>query len=547
MKTKKLLSLILALVMCLGLMAGCGGQAPADDPAADPAPETQSPDNSKAPDQSGNDTAPADSASRIDEYLDFDTAEVMLDNYCSVALLRGSWHDMGVQYAQQFPDEIKRFVAGKLAGYIGTWGSMDAVYEVLPQYTEMLDFFPGYLDFTYGMAEELGLTQEDALAAMLTLAPPEFSCMATSAWGDATFDGNTYSVMHSDSSHEPIYYLPAIIAYPDDGNAFISATGFSNCYLNEKGLVSMTTMGYGFLETDTAPGLPACFGALYTSVYTDTAAQAKDAYIEHCLPGSAEITQFSDVSGDGYVVEATAGHYDVRTAGDFGETDYLIQANGWKTEEMQQSLPGDLPDNITRYDSVEYVFQNNLGKLDMDTMRSALAQTSYYDKATGQWIYSWNLENDESYNSPENKDLKYGCAIRRAMDPSTLTMHIMMGSEYDLVSKVPYALGSYCSITLNEDIASMVRMSEYNARLQIWYAAQDIEAARNSGKDVSERMEYFNIARQAIYEACSFRDLGALGADENEQLEHYAESLSLFNKVMTYARAAQENPAQIVR
>ena len=90
----------------------------------------------------------------------------------------------------------------------------------------------------------------------------------------------------------------------------------------------------------------------------------------------------------------------------------------------------------------------------MDTLREALSTTYWYDAASDAWNYTWTLDPDESCFSPENKDIKYGCVMRRVMDIEARTMYLLMGSEYTLISKVPGSLGSYAKLALGASLAA---------------------------------------------------------------------------------------------
>ena len=378
----------------------------------------------------------AATAKSISEYLDFDLETTYLHNYCYMAILSGTWYEMGVQYSQQCPDAIKRNIADKLGLNLSIWGNIEAMYKVIPEYEAMLDFFPAYIDFCRGMADGLGVAYEDVFISMITLGPPEASCAAASAWGRATGTGEVYASIHSDSPHQPVYFQPGIIMYPDDGNAFISFTGFTNGYLNEKGLVCMCTYGHADAEGDVTRGLPICIGALYNAAYSDKAEEAVKIHIRLCRVGSGEIAHYVDSGGDAVVLETTAGHYAVRKPGDNGEVDYLLQTNSYLTEEMQSS-GGNTKDNIYRYDSIAEYLKENFGNITLDVLRNALSNTSYYDKETGKWIDEWNLTTGDW--SPERKAPRYGCAMRRVFNLTKLTAYILMGAEYNLVSKIPGA------------------------------------------------------------------------------------------------------------
>lgn len=500
-------------------------------------------DNTDSSADSANDVT----VNSIMEYLGIDLSDgsISIPNTCEMAVLQGTWSEMGKQYAAQASEQIRYYIASQMSADIASWGDIETVYAALPEYEAMIDeVFPAYLEFVQGVTDGLNeqnynISYDDVLIAFVTLGPAEDACMAVSAWGSATADGLPYAAIHSDSSHAAVYALPAILAYPDDGNAFMSAVGFSNAYINEKGLVCMETMGYGFGADDNAAGLPACIAMLYNAAYADDAETALQNHQDKLRCGSGEIAQYIDIDGNAGILETTAANFAVRKSGENGETDYLIQANGWLTESMAESSGPDLPDNPVRYASAEEILKQNLGSLTIDDLRNSLSQTSWYDTENEEWVSTWSTDPDESLYSPENKDPKYGCAMRRVFDITNLTMYVLMGSENTLVSKVPESLGTYCAITLSDSPATTANLSLTESRSQIWYAARDISNDQEAGEDVAARIEYLDIAREAAYLALNYQTLAGAASDTTEQLTLYANSISASNKAQCYAKAAQ--------
>lgn len=531
-KSKRALAGLLCSAALLGL-AACGG--------------TSTPKDTQTPADDGKQAVDLLSAESAMDYFGFDFEEeiVKIPNTVEVAVLKGSWYEMGVQYAEQASEAVRYMIASQINNAIASWGSLEAVYDAMPEYEAMLEeAFPTYLEFVKGVTDGLNeqghaIAYRDVLIGYTSLGPAPKACMATSAWGEATADGKTYAAMHSDSTHQAVYVQPAILAYPDDGNAFLSAVGFTNAYVNDKGLVSMITFGYGMGEGDMTDGLPICIGALYNAAYADNVDTAIQNHIDKLRVGSGEICHYVDKSGDGAILETTAAHYAVRRAGDFGEQDYLVQSNGWLTDEMQSSSPV-FPDNVRRYDSVKKSFDDNLGQIDLDVMREALSNTSYYVAENDEWVYEWILEGeeDESSCSPENKDTKYGCVVRRLIDAEEGSMYVLMGSEDTLISKVPGSLGTYSKLQLSEAPTDSLSAALDEARTQLWYAARDLTAARTDGEDISDREELLDEARTAIFEAMNYQ-IGAGVANGNESLSLTAKGISAAAKAQGYAKAAQ--------
>ena len=99
--------------------------------------------------------------------------------------------------------------------------------------------------------------------------------------------------------------------------------------------------------------------------------------------------------------------------------------------------------------------------------------------------------------------------------------------------------GTYAKISLDDKPDDILQDSATEVRFQLWYASRDMEAALAAGKNVTQRMEYFNIAKQALYQGTNYQALGLIATDINEKLFLYAKGLSLLNKAQCYAKAAQ--------
>lgn len=552
MKKYRILACLLALAMVLALLAGCGSTGNVAD---SPTP-AQTPEGPSDPDNGGT-SAPAEdvnaaTAEILNDYLGFDAEAVRLQSYVDVAVLRGSWYDMGVQYAEQYPDEIKCIIVNNLGSNFRTFTSVEDMYAAVPHTEEVVNgIFPQYLDFCKGMSEGLGIAYEDILIGYSTLAPADSddtACMAVAAWGEAT-GGEVYTAHHSDTSTVPLYYSPVLIMYPDDGchNMIVSQGINPLAVMNDQGLSCIVTQGFSD-DVDPTNVLPQMIGSLCAAATCSTAKEALQLNIDKCISGGGENRQFVDATGDAYVLECSPSHYEVRQSGDFGESDYILQSNSFLTEGMQPYHTV-YPDCKPRYDSVEKLLQDTLasgGKITMDTIRSAMSTTSWYDKDADKWNYNWNLEGDETLFSPQNKDVYYGCAIRRVCNLSTLTMYVLKGTEQDLVSKVPYSTGAYAKIQMAESPADMMRAAAYEARYQVWLATQEIEAARAEGKDTTALMEHIDSARLALYQGGNYEALAAACSNENERVGNYSKALSLYYKAQTEAKQAKADPASLL-
>ena len=226
-----------------------------------------------------------------------------------IVYVEGSWEEMGRQYGQQAKDAVQRGVASGLSGAIDKFGSYDKVVENLDKYTSIIEErTPELLELWKGMSEGAEIEYEHLLISEINYNPADNYCSTVSVWGDKAKEDSLIAGVNSDGGQANSTYTPAVVAVPDEGNAFISYNGFiTNAIMNEKGLVVMGSQGQEGMEEDYACGLPPCTGVFYTAWKCDNAAQAKDMYIEEKLgPGSGENFHASDTTGDAYIVEHTA-------------------------------------------------------------------------------------------------------------------------------------------------------------------------------------------------------------------------------------------------
>ena len=511
----------------------------------------------------------AGNCTSIAEYLqlDFDDKTVRIQNSCPVAVLKGSWKHMGRQYAAQAHRPIRYHIASQLGMALAMYKSYEAAYAVLPEYEAMLqEVFPEYLQFVRGMQEGLAeagfdIAYEDVLIGYISLAKPDpqEACAAGTVWqkdGEGKVS-QVWAGIHSDSPYVSNYAHPAVLAYPDGAHAFISFTGFTNGYLNDAGLVCMSTAGSAAGPGDIRKGLPICISLLYNAAFSVNAEQAAARSVEKLRVGSGEICHFSDAQGGAVILETTAAHYALRRSGDFEEGNFLIQSNSYLTAEMQSS-GGQDPRNVYRYDSIFRYLKERGEILDLDVLREALSNTSYYDKERDAWICEWKRAT--GVWSPERKDTVRGPAMRRMFEPASLTAWILMGAEDPLISKLPQATGAYGRIRLLDSPARTAAEALEQARICLWYAARDMDLARDirerglmpgqlGGRELPQaRMAHLDAAREEIYRAVNWQTLAGAAACEQEQLALLGKSITASLAAQCHAKAAQSgDPARLLR
>jgi hypothetical protein len=174
--------------------------------------------------------------------------------------------------------------------------------------------------------------------------PPKKSCSVCSAWGSANRAGRLIGMDTLDGGGEAMYGV-VIVAFPDDGNAYICGADAGEVgdhfLMNNKGLMVGNSGGGGSpRDIDNNYGLSWSCSLPHLVRYADNATQARDMI----LPWQINIPEnfhFADVKGRAFVVEKTAAVQAVRKSGDFGENDFLYSTNNYLHQTMKVTKEGD--------------------------------------------------------------------------------------------------------------------------------------------------------------------------------------------------------------
>ncbi len=490
-----------------------------------------------------------------------------------IVYVEGTWEEMGLQYGQQAKDAVQRGVASGLSSAISQCGSYDKAAEKLDQYTDIIEErTPELLDLWKGMAEGAEIEYEHLLISEINYNPADNYCSTVSVWGDKAKDSSLIAGVNSDGGQANSTYTPAVAAFPDEGNAFISYNGFiTNAIMNEKGLVVMGSQGQEGMKEDYACGPPPCTGVFYTAWKCDTAAEAKDMYIKEKLgPGSGENFHASDTSGDAFVVEHTACIDKVRTDEDFGSGDYTIATNGFLIDEMWEHLfTGEefWDDDMPRYWTEEKIIQDAGGEATIDTINNAIGCTSYYinpewitevwekgscigymEMENGVWEEDvWDLENYTGFWTPENREPGTKCVQRTVMDPGNKNMYVMNGCRDTNISVLPEGTGNFWRLTFGKNFKSITQEAKQYAQIQLYIGERDVDAAMDAGTDTDERAGYIKTAKSALLHGNSYYDLAGCTSDRNEQLTYMAKAATEYGKAQCYAQKAQNDPSKLIR
>ena len=279
-----------------------------------------------------------------------------------VIVIKGSDYEMGYQYAQQL---VQVYGAWILEMKAGRKFSDDQLAELRKWEEQHRIHTPWLIEFVKGWAQgaiDLGISMsyDDVMYLWVGDQPPSYdflsqdglpeippmACSGMAAWGRATKDGKL--VTGSTGDHD-LSYQVIIVAYPDDGNAFIysafGATGaiagggdiwfFGHPAMNSKG-VAYVHHGGGpkFLEPKKywGYGIRRAASVIHIMRYANTAEQALD--IEMSMPigdiGKGDQGTVGGFYADddyGYVIEGRKEPVAIREAGLMGETDFLYANN----------------------------------------------------------------------------------------------------------------------------------------------------------------------------------------------------------------------------
>lgn len=467
----------------------------------------------------------------------------------TIVYLEGTPKEMGVQYGKQAQDYIARNISAKKSSVIARMGSIDAAYDALGDYEKMYEEkIPNIVEMWKGMAEGSGIKYEDILIAYTQFYnEPEKSCSTISMWGEATQDGKLVVGKNYDLTLSLNQYAPIVVAYPDKGNSFVAVADlFSGMYMNEKGLVTMSSLGQDAQEDDLGKALALRVGTLDIAMTCDTADEAKEKYINELSPGSGENLHIIDTDRTNYVIEHTMSKDAVRSAGDFGEKDYLIATNGFLKEEMQESLySGDeeWDDWMPRLRTEERIILDHFGENTVDLLNDILGCTSYYDN--GEWVEDvWTLDEYKGFWTPENREPGTKCQTRTLAHPEDLTMFVMQGCTDTYVSELPESTGNFCRLTLLEDKKAVTVETEKRAQMQIWLAARDRETADSVDK---KKDKHLAVAKEALFTGLNYLNMAGAEEDEMLSITYYGKAATAFCKAQCYAQLAQNDTDQIIR
>lgn len=136
----------------------------------------------------------------------------------SVVFLRGSWLEMGKQFAQQAEHAVRVKIAAGIATAIRKYGTKTHALLCMQKYLSVTQKkMPDFIAFLDGTAEMLHMKPQDIYLAYLNYQELDERCSNISVFGSATEDGRLLCGVNCDEAETVNYYAPTVIAYPDNG------------------------------------------------------------------------------------------------------------------------------------------------------------------------------------------------------------------------------------------------------------------------------------------------------------------------------------------
>ena len=498
-------------------------------------------------------------------------------------VVSGSWHDMGVQYAQQAREQIMIRVAEMLGNYIDIFGSYEDVVKVVSDFlAPSRADFPQLIELLEGMGEELSLAPEVCAILLygMSMIRVELesrqnmdSCSHSAAWGDSTTNGHLLTAANVDMDTTTTNYLPCILAYPDDGIAYICGENFHRNGMNEEGLILQMSGGQnaGKDGAEKGEGRRMWNDSEIKAFFTcKTTAQALEVYKNNRYVVGCN--QFiGDLSHDTCIIEFTANRFCVRRPGDYGEKNFIFATNGYNAPELQANLamgPFHWNDCLPRYWTIERILQDNDGKIDLDILRRAEGCYNFYIPegwsfvkhegwdGNGEWVKGGNSPYPAGWHEgPEAEFGQWtpqmrgtdGAAFRFLMDAEERSFYVMKGESSPVFANTPGATGTFAKVTLGgrpEDVVARAK-AELNRLLEkAEFDTEDVPPAA-----WSERITNIHRSREHLLKGITAYGMAlCAGSMTNKAERNYylGKALSEFGAGQCVARLALDDPELIM-
>jgi hypothetical protein len=281
-----------------------------------------------------------------------------------VVILKGSDHDMGVQYGQQaghyivinkeeaWADALQKYKKEQIKK------SLQANQYYIKKYAPWaIEQMKGVVEGARAAGHNLSYT--DMLLLNCTLPKPQTAtfprgyeneqfpprqCSVCSAWGTATKGGRLIGVDTLDAGGNAAYGV-IIVAFPDRGNPYMCGAMAGELgdhfLMNNQGLFIGNSGGGGSpRDGDSNHGLCWAISLPHLARFANSAEQAKSMVMKWQI-NVPENFHFVDLKGRAFVVEKTAALQAVRRPGDFGEQDFLYSTNNYLHKKMKVTKKGE--------------------------------------------------------------------------------------------------------------------------------------------------------------------------------------------------------------
>lgn len=357
------------------------------------------------------------------------------------AFMQGTWKEMGVQLAKEFPEELKCAINLSVSTAMSSLSDYSTLKDRYEPYRDVYDKWfdnedDGKLtDLAEGIAEELGLDFWQVGCLFFPASPEgevptdessdtgssdERDCSAAIAWGKATADGATgcISIMDADIDVQDLHYMPVTLFKPNHGNLYACMNGIFGSVANHKGLAIQSPGG----SSDMSPSY-GTFPHMWVAAYCDNVDEAVD------FMGDPEGSQkkwvplvsdynmmMCDADGNALDYQVSNWARAIRKNGDvkmLSEADgdvmpqetstYLLTNNLYLSEPMLSHVLSNVQRDIDvywddvepRYWTVDKVLSDAAanGGITLDTLAEAEGETRYYVPEGWDYDYypDWKL------------------------------------------------------------------------------------------------------------------------------------------------------------
>ena len=501
---------------------------------------------------------------------------LMPNRTAQIVVVSGSWYEMGRQYVQQCKDQYFIRAAQAYGEYLEIFKDKKRVDELVGGYIEAAkNDTPQVYDLFRGMADESGL--DIAVGAIIIYGKSMIrveleriqneTCSTTAVWGESSLNGHLIGAANVDMDTNTTNYLPAVLAFPEDGNAYICGENFHRDGLNEKGLMMLLSGGQNAGKDGAIGGSDRHMwndANILSFAYADNVEDAKSIYSKYkYVVGCNQL--MADITQDACVIEFTASRFIIRRPGDYGEKQYLITCNGYLAPELQDNLAkGKMYWEFcnTRYWTLDKILRETAGSITIDTLREAHSLYRYY--IPEGWSYDEKAGDDRMWRHDDSCPFEPGwhdhdpnimhgswspqmrgfnsAASRFLIDADERRFCMMRGESNNLFSNTPGSVTTFWDITLGGGKIDVVRRAGLNLDTQIHRASYDLYEKKQSSPI---REKYLEKARRQQFVGINELSLAlcCIGYSDVKEMNYYlGKAISAFCEGQCLARMAQDRP-----